>query len=68
MSEFETGIVCCDDIGKYLIRQGIEDRMREVVTIFVLMFARKGEIHQGSGWKRICIRSWGMSCGQTVFG
>jgi len=33
-----------------------------------VMFARKGGIHQGLGWKRIIIRSCGMSCGQAVFG
>ena len=33
------------------VGRGIEDQMREVVTILVLMFARKGEIHQGLGWK-----------------
>ena len=68
MSESETGIVSREDIGKYKIRtrdRGSNERGGN--NVFV-MFARKGEIHQGSGWKRICIRSCGMSCGQAVFG
>ena len=55
MSESETGIVCCEDIGKYKIRtrdRGSNERGGNNVCV---MFARKGEIHQGSGWKRILL-------------
>ena len=66
MSESETGIVFCEDIRKCKIRtrdRGSNGRDGNSVGV---MFARKGGIYQGSGWKRIIIRSCGTSCGQAV--
>ena len=62
------GIGGCENIGKYKIRtrdRGSNERGGNNVCVNV---CKNGEIHQGSGWKRICIRSCGMSCGQAIFG
>ena len=49
MSESETGIVCCEYIGKYKIRMRDRGSNKRGGNNVGVMFARKEENHQGSG-------------------
>ena len=68
MSESETGIVCCEDIGKYKIRtrdRGSNERGGNNICVNV---CKKGRNSSRFGLEEDIIRSCGMSCGQAVFG